>query len=426
MQIELADIDFPLPEEGLDQEQLQGLTDSMKEFGLSHPIILRRANNLGKYQLVSGEKRLLAAQKLGWTEIKAEVIETSEREGRMLRLNENLKRFNLPWWEQVLLVEELHTIRQEEHGAATRGRPKENAKVETRGWSIRDTADELDMGIGPLSEDLTLARALRNDQSLKNVKDKKTAIRLVRIAAQRIQSETEAGINRFEGNQVFFGDSASILKKLPENSINHCITDPPWIKFFDPNLRMDERTLPVFKELYRVLKHGALVYIFCGLDDYNYYVGVTTPNPANPNESIHQLGELERIGFSVSSTPLLWRKENALSRRGVRPWEYDRDFEFIIVAAKGNPTLTSPTKVSGVKTFPIVHPSHMIHPHEKPVALIQDILVDCSYENQVIVDPFAGSGVLGEACKSMKRSYVLIERDKKNYTGICKRLKIQE
>lgn len=423
MKIPVEQIEIPNPTSDIDEQILGDLKDSIVEQGLSHNIIVRRANINGGYILVSGEKRLLAAKMAGWTEIEAEVRDVTERKGREIRLHENLKRFNLPWWEQVILVEELHKLRQEEHGIAQRGRPSRDDDFQKQGWSIRDTAEELGVGIGPLSEDLNLARALHSDPNLAKVRDKKTAIKLVRNAMSRVQAEVEAGLPiKFEANEAYFGDSTAILQQLPDLSIDHCITDPPWIKFFEPSLRIDERTLPVFKELYRVLRPGSFLFVFSGLDDYAYYAGSSTPNPDNPSETIHNKGELEKIGFSTSNTPVIWQKTNALSRRGVRAWEYDRDFEFIVVAVKGTPTLTTSRRLSGVKTYPIVPPMKMLHPNEKPLALLKDIIDDCSYEGNIIIDPFAGSGVLGEACQETKRRYILIERDKKFYDQIVKRL----
>ena len=431
MRIKIIDIVIPNPTPEIDPLQLTELAESLKEQGQSHPIIVRPANalldggpSLGQpYVLASGEKRLLAAIQIGWVEIEAEVRDIDEKKGKEVRLHENLKRFNLPWWDQVELVAQLHALRQEEHGLAQRGRPSQENELKKQGWSIRDTAEELGVGIGPLSEDLSLARALQYDRSLKNVKDKKTAIKLVRIAARRQLAEYEADLpQQFDVDQVFFGDSATILSKLPDMSIDHCITDPPWIRFFDPSLTLDERTVPVFRELLRVLRPGAFVYIFCGLDDYAYYAGWDAPNPTNPSEKLHNRGILENLGYQVANTPIVWQKENSLTRRGVRPWEYDRDFEFVIVAAKGSPTLVSSRRLSGVKKFPIVPPVKMIHANEKPLALVEDLLTDCSYEGNTIIDPFAGSGVLGEACKKNNRHYMLCEREKKYYDNIQKRL----
>jgi len=303
MLIPISEIQFKQTE-GIDEEQLAQLQESIKEKGLSHQIIVRQAN--GSYELVSGEKRLLAAKRLGWVEIEATVREIDSAEGEEIRLHENLKRFNLPWWEQVILVERLHQLRQAKYGEAKDGRPsKEEGKV---GWSIRDTARELQVGVGPLSEDLSLARALRRDSTLKNVKDKKTAIRLIRIAETRHRAELEATLpSNLDGDQVFFGESTAVLTQLPSTSIHHCITDPPWINFFEPSLRLDERTLPVFRELYRVLKHGAFLFIFCGLDDYAYYAGTDIPVGDVENRVEHRAGELEKVGFKVGKTPLIWQ-----------------------------------------------------------------------------------------------------------------------
>lgn len=420
----------------IDEEQMAGLVESIKEKGLSQPIVVRWAKefsdplkSLGdRYHLVSGEKRLIAIKRLEQSEIECDVRELTQEEGEELRLHENLKRFNLTWWEEIEQREKLHVLRQRQHGVPIRtGRPPAVGEAKEKvGWGLADTARELQVGVGPLSEDLSIARALRNDPTLRKVKDRKTALRLAKVAIQRNEASVEA--NRptaFEANEVYLGDSAAILAQFAPNSIDHCITDPPWIKFFDATLRIDERTLPVFRELYRVLKYGSFLYLVCGLDDYAYYAGTSKPNVDNPSEIIHERGELEKIGFSVANTPVIWQKVNSLSRRGVRPWEYDRDFEFIIVAVKGTPALTTSRRLSGIKTFPIVPPMKMIHANEKPVALVEEILEDCSYEGNIIVDPFGGSGVTAVACKNKKRKFLVMERDPAAYTKICERLGVK-
>jgi DNA modification methylase len=411
-------------------EVVRTLSESMKEIGLSHPVILRKCSPdehlKAKYVPVSGERRIRAARLLGWLIIEAEVRDINEHDGKIVRLHENLRRYNLPWHEQVQLVEELHVLRQVEHGMQDTGRPKKGEEKE--GWSLRDTAKELNIGLGNLSEDILLSRALREDPNLAKVKDKRTAIKLARITIGRAQVALASGAPQsglrasmgLEVDQIYMGDSADILKQLPEDSVDHCITDPPWIRFYDASLRIDQRTVPVIKELYRVLKPGAMLYLFAGMDDIYYYTGYNLPgqdgNPA------HMPGVLEKIGFNVATTPVIWQKEKSLSRRGVRPWEYDKDFEFIIVACKGDGVLTSGTTLSGIKSFPIVPSPSLVHPNEKPINLIADIINDCSHENNVIIDPFAGSGVLGSACKRENRRYILIERDKAFYDQIVQRV----
>lgn len=407
------------------EQEVQELADSIKDVGLSHPIIVR-ATNIPElpYALVSGAKRIYAHERNSLTEIEAEIRETTEIGGQIIRLHENLRRTNLPWFEMALLVEQLHELRRKEHGQegeVKRGAPR---KDEGPRWGVRETAEELGRALGPVTEDLQLARAVRNNPALRNVADRKTAVRLVRQEVQRRTSEMEASAPS-EGvfNQAFCGDSETVLKHLPDKSIDHVVTDPPWLRFFDASLTLDARTLPVFRECYRVLKNNSFMLVFCGLDDYHYYCGTDSPGP--DGSVVHTKGELEKIGFTVSKTPAIWRKGNALSRRGVRSWEYDRDFEFVIVAVKGSPVMVHPTVVSSFKDADAVPVRSLIHPNEKPVSLIRAYLEDISYEGNLILDPFGGSFVTAQACKETKRRWIVIERDQQTYQKGCARLGIQ-
>jgi len=429
MKILLNEIDIPSPSVLTDEaeKEVKELADSIREHGMSHPIIVRPANINGKrFTLVSGEKRWLAHKILESSEIEAEVRDVDETGGKILRLHENLRRTNLPWWETAILVEDLHKLRQSQHGGKAdqgRGRPTEadGKKI----WGVRETAAELGRALGPLAEDLQLARAVRSNPALRNVRDRKTAVRLVRQEAQRRTSEAEASLPTQQTfNQAFFGDSETVLKHFADKTFDHCITDPPWLKFYDEKLTYDERTLPVFRQVYRVLKYNSFLLVFCGLDDYHYYCGTDLPGAGDALQ--HTKGALEKIGFTISKTPAIWKKESSLSRRGVRSWEYDRDFEFVIVAVKGSPVMVHPTSVSSIKSHAIVPVRNIIHPNEKPVDVIEDFLTDISYEGNSILDPFAGSFVVAEACRKNKRSWVMIERDPEAYKKGCKRLGIKE
>ena len=85
--------------------QLDDMAESMKEQGQLQAISVRNTNSSEKpFALNFGEKRLRAAQKLGWTEIEAIVEDCTEREATFKRVHENLRRFNLPWWDQAFLV----------------------------------------------------------------------------------------------------------------------------------------------------------------------------------------------------------------------------------------------------------------------------------------------------------------------------------
>lgn len=409
--------------EELDPEEIQNLAESLKEQGQLHPVAVHSMN--GTFVLITGRKRLLAAKSLGWSEIECSLHEgLTDNQQEELALHENLRRYNLKWFEAVMMVERLHLLKQLIHGKP----PEQGGGHQKVGWSIRDTAAALQQALGKTSQDLQLARAVRLDPSLSKVKDKRTALRLVQITAKRMDNEEMAGAEDYgiRMNQAFCADSAVALKHLPENLFHACLTDPPWLRFFDTTLRLDERTLPVFRELYRVMRYDSFLYMFAGMDDYHYYAGRTEPDPDNPSEIRRISGELENIGFRVAKTPLFWRKLKSLSRRGVTAWEHGRDFEFILLAVKGNPVLRGSTQDTSFFDFDAVPPVKLIHPNEKPVELMKKILDECSYEGNAIVDPFAGSFVVADACKQTKRPFIAIDRDQESYSKGCKRLGIRE
>lgn len=81
------------PRKTFSEESLEELTQSMERHGLLHPVIAVRRN--GSYTLVSGERRLRAAEKLGWKEIDAIIKEMTDQDLLEIALVENLKRSDL-------------------------------------------------------------------------------------------------------------------------------------------------------------------------------------------------------------------------------------------------------------------------------------------------------------------------------------------
>ncbi|EAH9402028.1 ParB/RepB/Spo0J family partition protein [Campylobacter jejuni] len=81
------------PRKNFDQEALDELTNSIKEFGLIQPIIVFKKNN--KFILIAGERRLRAVKALGKKEILAFIADIDENKLRELALIENIQRENL-------------------------------------------------------------------------------------------------------------------------------------------------------------------------------------------------------------------------------------------------------------------------------------------------------------------------------------------
>jgi ParB family chromosome partitioning protein len=81
------------PRTHVDEDALVELTASIEASGLLQPVIVRARN--GKYELIAGERRWRAIQRLGWTKIPAVVKEVDDKTLLTLALIENLQRDDL-------------------------------------------------------------------------------------------------------------------------------------------------------------------------------------------------------------------------------------------------------------------------------------------------------------------------------------------
>jgi len=86
--------------EGLDE-----LADSLQEYGLLQPVVVRRVED--GHELIAGHRRVAAARQLGWTEIAAVVREETDDQAYLLTLTENLQREDLTPKEEAEALEVL-------------------------------------------------------------------------------------------------------------------------------------------------------------------------------------------------------------------------------------------------------------------------------------------------------------------------------
>ena len=76
-----------------------------------------------------------------------------------------------------------------------------------------------------------------------------------------------------------------------------------------------------------------------------------------------------------------------------------------------------------VLLFPSDKQKECLHPTQKPLSLMEYLIKTYTNEGELILDNCAGSGTTGLAAKNLKRNYIMIENDKKNYQICLKRLK---
>ena len=109
--IELISANPDQPRKTFMDRELLELSDSIKEFGVIQPIIVKR-DNKGLYILIAGERRLKAAVLAGLKKIPAIVRDVDDRDTALLALVENVQREDLNYIEEATAYKRL----MEEHG----------------------------------------------------------------------------------------------------------------------------------------------------------------------------------------------------------------------------------------------------------------------------------------------------------------------
>ena len=84
------------PRKNFDEENLKDLTNSIKERGIIQPIIVRKSNTIdNKYEIIAGERRWLAAQKVGLHNVPVVVTEADDLKSLEFAIVENVQRHDL-------------------------------------------------------------------------------------------------------------------------------------------------------------------------------------------------------------------------------------------------------------------------------------------------------------------------------------------
>lgn len=117
-----------------------------------------------------------------------------------------------------------------------------------------------------------------------------------------------------------------------------------------------------------------------------------------------------RHGF-VRKAVLVWEKDGP-GMGDLESW--GQGHEFILYLKKGR-RANSAKRRNGVIHVPQLRPKDLIHPHEKPTALLEMFLKQSTDPGDFVVDPFGGSGSIVRACRTLGRSAVAIEYDEKNW-----------
>jgi site-specific DNA-methyltransferase (adenine-specific) len=242
--------------------------------------------------------------------------------------------------------------------------------------------------------------------------------------------------------QIILGDCLEVMKRIPSESIDMCMTSPPY-----DNLRAYKGYSFDFKgvarELYRVVKSGGVVV---------WVVGDATQNGSETGTSFKQALFFKELGFNLHDT-MLFHKINYIPLTHNR---YEQAFEYMFCFSKGRPKTFTPIRVpcksagkraahafyqsptaehctSHAGPDSVVRPDKQAsnifgyvvgsekigHPAVYPLALATDQILSWTNSGDTVLDPFAGSGTTGVACKETGRNCILIEISVEYYQ-ICR------
>lgn len=221
------------------------------------------------------------------------------------------------------------------------------------------------------------------------------------------------------------------MKSLPNDCIDLTVTSPPYdnlrtYKGYEWNF---EETA---KELYRITKDGGVVI---------WVVGDSTIKGSETGTSFRQALYFKECGFNLHDT-MIYRKLNYTPLTHNR---YEQEFEYMFALSKGKPKTFNPIKIpckyAGTQTWgkPAYYKTDdgtltqkdratindtkikgnifeyrtgstqtgkIKHPAMFPEQLAEDQILSWSNEEDIVFDPFSGSGTTCAMAKANKRKYI--------------------
>lgn len=374
-----------------DYGDLKDLADSIKRLGLIQPIVVTMVD--GTPTLVAGARRLLACTQIRMGEIDGVLFENLEpSKRREIELEENIKRKQFTWQEEVRAKAELVEIRQSQ---GKKGLWAAGPQVG------KEVAEELHESEATLSMDVQLAKAMEEYPELVEEESKTKAFKKYKQILQKQAIEViSRALSGGEDLWMYNGDCVEEIKKIPTGSVGLVLTDPPWgvgvfgvheteLPTFDDEQEKAFETLEkILPEIYRVLKNDSHAYFFFGTKFY-----------------IRTFQLLSKLSWDVEPIPVVWVKPSALNTAPQA--RFAVNYETIFFCKKGHRSLYKPSFAA--LAFPT--PTNKVHPTQKPFELIQHLIEVSSIPGETVLDPFAGSGVTAKAALKVKRKAIVIEKD---------------
>ena len=225
-----------------------------------------------------------------------------------------------------------------------------------------------------------------------------------------------------ENIQLYKGDCLEVMDKLIEQGVkvDAIITDPPYMIARKNNFKTMGRAGLDFGEW------DKNVDLFSWLDKI--------PEILDKNGNViifsawKNLGDIVRYceNLNLEAKDMIrWRKNNPMPRNRDRRYITDYECAIWLVNKKGKWTFNRQEQTYQRPEFlynVVSGKEKTIHPTQKPIKLMEEIIKIHTNENDVVLDCFMGSGSTGVACINTNRRFIGIELDDKYFDIAKKRI----
>ena len=183
------------PRRVFDEEKLQELADSIREYGIIQPITVRKLSS-GYYQIIAGERRWRAARMAGLTEVPVNVIEADDRKAMELAMIENLQREDLNPMEEAegyrTLIEQYEMTQEEaaQRVGKSRSAVANAMRLLQLSQDIRLLVENEDLSAGHARALLPLSPELQSE-AVKTILANSLSVRQTEQLVKRLQNQQE-------------------------------------------------------------------------------------------------------------------------------------------------------------------------------------------------------------------------------------------
>lgn len=371
------------------------LKDSIRANGLIHPIAVLD-EGLGQYLLLAGGRRLKACQELGYPAILVrKYFELNPLQERTIELVENIHRQNMTFVEESELIAEIHELQQQIHGKKM-GRTVQDDK----GWGQKETAELVGLSRTAVTKKLQMAKALEKIPELKGAKTESDANKLISklqkvhdtkvavAATERVQGDSSATqkAKKELGRSYRIVDFLEGIKEFPDKSFDIVEVDPPY------SIELDKIKKGFTGEYQDKDKEGYMWFMTEVLKEIDRVTKPTSwlimwhaPFPWAP----FFMEEIPKHDFRLTAKAAVWVKERGQTR--VPQFHLASTYESFFYARKMNAQIIGQGHPDVFRT-PMIDPDKKVHPTERPIELIQEVLITFGRRGDMVLVPFAGSG----------------------------------